>query len=406
MADVQFNLARFTPLGLHLQEVGLFAVRSPLVRDTLVEAFGFQYSKFHTVHFRHHGRGSNWRAAHTNRRGWVMFLGYPLDFRNQHYINKEVSLFGRLVDWQERDPIPGSVMLRAVFDDIDAVPRVFLLKELPLRGGLGQSWTFGVFVLNTEFADIHLGDEDLPPLMVHLQEPTQQHNDHMDMQPDAPPQHDQPWGNWDQQGENNPENTGNSGISAGPNQNLAMSILENEASPVFFVLDSVQGKIQEVVLRNQGPPTVLLVHAPFISLVLPRRNVAFDSLPLVYHSSQLPLVVVQPLGHDEDMDHDMGSPLGHDEIFDVQPLAISEPLDQAQPKSPPRIGPVPLLLEPPRASVKKRDGKTVMFDPDRRQSSRLRSSSQELTQPDPRMGIGKPRGKSAKKLKELFFIGF
>lgn len=231
--------------------MGLFAVHSPLVRDTLVEAFGFQYSKFHTVHFRHHDRGSNWRAAHTNRRGWVMFLGYPLDFRNQHYINKEVSLFGRLVDWQERDPIPGSVMLRAVFDDIDAVPRVFLLKELPLRGGLGQSWTFGVFVLNTEFADIHLGDEDLPPLMVHLQEPTQQHNDHMDMQPDAPPQHDQPWGNWDQQGENNPENTGNSGISAGPNQNLAMSILENEASPVFFVLDSVQGKIQEVVLRNQ-----------------------------------------------------------------------------------------------------------------------------------------------------------
>lgn len=67
---------------------------------------------------------------------------------------------------------------------------------------------------------------------------------------DAPPQHDHP-GNWDQQGENNPENTGNSGISAGPNQNLAMSILENEASPVFFVLDSVQGKIQEVVLRNQ-----------------------------------------------------------------------------------------------------------------------------------------------------------
>lgn len=70
-------------------------------------------------------------------------------------------------------------MLRAVFDDIDAVPRVIVLKELPLRGGLGQSWTFGVFVLNTDFADIHPGDEDLPPLLIHPHEPAQQH-DHMD----------------------------------------------------------------------------------------------------------------------------------------------------------------------------------------------------------------------------------
>lgn len=187
-----------------------------------------------------------------------------------------------------------------------------------------------------------------------------------------------------------------------------MSVLENENSPVFFVPDSVQGKIQEVLLSNQllrqlaervqGPPTVRLALAPFTALLLPRRNAIYDSLPLVFHYSQLPVVVVQHEDHEDDMDDDMG-PLGQDEILDVQPLAISEPLDQAQPKSPPRTGPVPLLLEPPRAPIKKKDGKTVLFDPNRRQSARLRSSSQELTQPDPRMGIGKPRGKSAKKLK-------
>ncbi|EAZ44230.1 hypothetical protein OsJ_28846 [Oryza sativa Japonica Group] len=212
----------------------------------------------------------------------------------------------------------------------------------------------------------------------------------------------------EQQGENNPQNRGNSGISAGPNQNLAMSVLENETSPVFFVPDSVQGKIQEVLLKNQllrqlaervqGPPAVPLALAPFTALLLPRRNAIYDSLPPVFHSSQLPVVVVQHEDHEDDMDHDMG-PLGQDEILDVQLLAISEPLDQAQPKSPPRTGPVPLLLEPPRAPIKKKDGKTVLFDPNRRQSARMRSSSQELTQPDPRMGIGKPRGKSAKKLK-------
>lgn len=47
------------------------------------------------------------------------------------------------------------------------------------------------FILNTEFADIHPGDdhmdEDLPPLLIHPHEPAQQH-DHMDVQPVASPQ--------------------------------------------------------------------------------------------------------------------------------------------------------------------------------------------------------------------------
>ncbi|KAF2910201.1 hypothetical protein DAI22_11g083900 [Oryza sativa Japonica Group] len=116
------------PLG-----VGLFAVRTTLIRDTLVAAFGFHYNGGHVVRFDNHDKGINWRAAHADRVGWIMFLGYPLDFRS--YISRAVGLFGKLDYWQEVDAIPGRVLLRAYFDDVDLVPRRIVIKQFPNQGG-------------------------------------------------------------------------------------------------------------------------------------------------------------------------------------------------------------------------------------------------------------------------------
>lgn len=37
-----------------------------------------------------------------------------------------------------------------------------MLKQIQNQGGQGESWAFGVFVLNNEFADPQPQDEDLP----------------------------------------------------------------------------------------------------------------------------------------------------------------------------------------------------------------------------------------------------
>lgn len=64
-----------------------------------------------------------------------------------------VGLFGKLDYWQEVDVVPGRVLLRAYFDDVDLVSKKIVLKQIRNQGGQGESWAFEVFVLNNEFAD-------------------------------------------------------------------------------------------------------------------------------------------------------------------------------------------------------------------------------------------------------------
>lgn len=101
----------------------------------------------------HDDGGANWRAAHANRVGCIMFLGYPLVFHSTSYIFRVVGLFGKLDYWQEVDVVPGRLLLRAYFDDVDLVSKKIVLKQIRNQGGQGESWAFEVFVLNNEFAD-------------------------------------------------------------------------------------------------------------------------------------------------------------------------------------------------------------------------------------------------------------
>uniref|UniRef100_A0A0E0J470 Uncharacterized protein n=1 Tax=Oryza nivara TaxID=4536 RepID=A0A0E0J470_ORYNI len=142
-------------------------------------------------------------------------------------------------------------------------------------------------------------------------------------------------------------------------------------------------------IASASVPAAIHATNPFTALVLPKKTM-FDFAPLM--GQEVKDWAMAPTKSDEDtMSSQAQVAL---EVLEVMPLSV-------QPPSSP-VCQAPALPVLPKAPVKKRDGKTLLYNPYRRQSARLQQSKEEVQlQVDPRIGIGKPRGKYAKKLKEL-----
>uniref|UniRef100_A0A0E0MF60 Uncharacterized protein n=1 Tax=Oryza punctata TaxID=4537 RepID=A0A0E0MF60_ORYPU len=168
--------------------------------------------------------------------------------------------------------------------------------------------------------------------------------------------------------------------------------------PYFYPMAGLNDKIDimcktkramnQFVASSSVPATIDVIN-PFSALVLPKTTM-FDFTPLVGQEI-MDWALIPSKSNEGTLNTQAHDAL---EILDVNPLSVQPP--QSPVCEPPSL---PVL---PKAPVKKRDGKTLLYNPYRRQSARLQQNKEEAElQVDPRIGIGKPRGKSAKKLKEL-----
>lgn len=115
------------------------------------------------IKFIRHDHGLNYRDCPYARRGWILLLGFPLDYLEGRHIETAVSGFAKVLQWVGNLRDKARVLLEVLYDSVLSVPRSLVLRLGMEWGGEGRSWTVPVYVLNNEFLDVHPGDEDQPP---------------------------------------------------------------------------------------------------------------------------------------------------------------------------------------------------------------------------------------------------
>lgn len=155
---VRIESSHLSPLGL-----GLIRLRTVAQRDRLVHNSPFNLGQNHVVSVVNHDEGINARDVVYTRLVWIMFLAFPLDFQNDVYMRAAVAPYGRLLAWYT-DENKSRILVRALILSPDRIPRSLVVSRGTLMGGQGRSWVVPVYILNGQFPDVFLGDEDPVPL--------------------------------------------------------------------------------------------------------------------------------------------------------------------------------------------------------------------------------------------------
>jgi hypothetical protein len=161
------------PLQRHVIEVqpsvfgvGIFQLNSPNAAYALVQHGQYQLHQANRfVHFQFADDAEqNHKAVQGFRKGWLMFLGIPPDYRNDLDIASAVSTFGKFHYWNQHDPFLSRTLVYASFPSPQLVPRDVVFGKFASVGGVRESWTAPVYILSADFADALPADEDqMPP---------------------------------------------------------------------------------------------------------------------------------------------------------------------------------------------------------------------------------------------------
>ena len=75
--------------------IGLYQLRNAHARQTLVQHGPYQMKPNLSVRFVNHDEGDHHRVVLGFRRGWIMFIGIPSDYRNDIDIANAMASFGQ-----------------------------------------------------------------------------------------------------------------------------------------------------------------------------------------------------------------------------------------------------------------------------------------------------------------------
>jgi hypothetical protein len=155
---------RVYPLG-----VSLVRFASAIVRDRLINTSPHTLDSDEEIAFSviRHDEGLNRRSPIFQHEAWIMFLMFPLDFQTTYYVNKAVSLFGKLLLWHNPRVNKVRVIVKVLIKDLALVPFSLLMTQAGnLFGAEGGSWSIPVYILDGRaVAPEAVGNEDVVPPM-------------------------------------------------------------------------------------------------------------------------------------------------------------------------------------------------------------------------------------------------
>jgi len=148
--EVRKNVLYFAP---HLHGVGIYQLRDPCQRDTLVVTSP-HWIGGHEVRFvKHDETPMNVCNSPYTRKSWLLLLGYPLDFKDPLILKQVCSVFGQLLFWNSSDHSRARVLVKVMIDNPLEVPRSLVIKHGKELNGTGRSWTVPVYIFNSEFTN-------------------------------------------------------------------------------------------------------------------------------------------------------------------------------------------------------------------------------------------------------------
>ena len=127
--------------------VGFVTFASPVIRDLLVRESPHAFEEDSTFSFVRHDEGIDMRLPVFQYEAWVMLLAFPPDYLTEHYINRVVSLFGKLLLCHRPEESKSRVPVRVLLKQQCLVPRSLVVTRMTTLAGQGMSWSVPVYIL-------------------------------------------------------------------------------------------------------------------------------------------------------------------------------------------------------------------------------------------------------------------